>query len=195
LFFSSVFVFDSPEVEQGVCWTVSCYDNFNEADCLKHAGTLSCIWSEDSFCEENQEDLDLSKREGIFRECEGYKDSASCSAVSYCSWHRDEFGSGFFGTGEMNTQNWVVWIFSNIIFLILILVIIGFGTLHKLPKVINLGIAFFTLDVISRYIGFIADFGGYTSLSVIFITGGILLIFGGWGIEKWRRSLLAKVKK
>ena len=36
------------------------------------------------------------------------------------------------------------------------------------------------------------DFWGYTSLALIFITGGIVLLGGGFLIEKWRRNLMAK---
>ena len=87
---------------------------------------------------------------------------------------------------------WGVWIFSNILFLIIIIGIIGYGTWQKLPNVINLGIFSFSLDVLTRYIGFIMDFWGYTSLALIFITGGIVLLGGGFSIEKWRRNLVTK---
>ncbi|GEM_PF-3942335 len=89
---------------------------------------------------------------------------------------------------------WGVWLFSNIIFLIMIIGIIGYGTWQKLPNVINLGIFFFSLDILMRYIGFIMDFWGYTSLALIFITGGIVLLGGGFLIEKWRRNLVTKSK-
>ena len=89
---------------------------------------------------------------------------------------------------------WAVWIFSNVIFLALIIGIIGYGTWQKLPKVINLGIVFFSLDILTRYIGFIMDFWGYTSLALIFISGGIILLGGGFLIEKWRRNLVVQTK-
>ena len=89
---------------------------------------------------------------------------------------------------------WALWIFANIIFILLILGIIGYGTWQKLPKIINLGIGFFALGVITRYIGFVIDLWGYTSLSIIFIAGGIILIAGGWFIEKWRRKLVEKAR-
>ena len=41
---------------------------------------------------------------------------------------------------------------------------------------------------------FVFDFWGYTSLSVLFIIGGIILILGGWLIEKWRRKLLEEIQ-
>lgn len=104
---------------------------------------------------------------------------------------------GFFGGSSFTNvppQLWGIWIFSNVIFIVLILGVIGYGTWQRVPRLVNMGIAFFALDIIARYIGFMMDFWGYTSLSVIFITGGLLLIFGGWLIERWRRNLIAKAK-
>ena len=100
----------------------------------------------------------------------------------------------FFGNrGEVSTSLWALWISINLIFILTILAVIFYGTWQKLPKLINLGIVFFALDIITRYIGFIMDLWGYTSLSIIFITGGIILLGGGWFIEKWRRNLIMKV--
>jgi len=106
----------------------------------------------------------------------------------------DEQTSSPFGGRVENVSLavWAVWIFSNVIFLILIIGIIGYGTWQKLPNVINLGIFFFSLDILTRYIGFIMDFWGYTSLALIFISGGIILLGGGFLIEKWRRNLVIK---
>ena len=102
--------------------------------------------------------------------------------------------SVFGGHSEVSSKLWAIWIFANIIFIGLILAVIFYGTWQRLPKLINLGIVFFALDIITRYIGFIMDLWGYTSLSVIFITGGVILLFGGWFIEKWRRNLIMKIK-
>lgn len=98
------------------------------------------------------------------------------------------------GRGEVSTALWAMWIFVNITFILAILGIIFYGTWQKLPKIINLGVIFFGLDVITRYVGFIMDLWGYTSLSVIFITGGIVLLAGGYFIEKWRRNLITKTE-
>src|SRR3989338_9118946 len=87
------------------------------------------------------------------------------------------------GSGEVSTALWAMWIFVNITFILAILGIIFYGTWQKLPKIINLGVIFFGLDVITRYVGFIMDLWGYTSLSVIFITGGIVLLAGGYFIR------------
>lgn len=100
----------------------------------------------------------------------------------------------FGGRAEVSSGLWALWILVNIVFILLILAVIFYGTWQKLPKLINMGITFFSLDIITRYIGFIMDLWGYTSLSVIFITGGIVLLGGGWLIEKWRRNLITKAR-
>ncbi len=110
---------------------------------------------------------------------------------------RDISPGGLFGFGRASSVPmilWAVWIFSNLIFLGVILSIIGYGTWKKIPEMVNLGIFYFGLDVATRYLGFVIDLWGYTSLSIIFISGGIILLVGGWGIEKWRRNLIAKVR-
>lgn len=100
----------------------------------------------------------------------------------------------FFGSHEkVSTTLWGLWIAANIVLILIILAVIFYGTWLKLPKLINLGIFFFSLDIVTRYIGFIMDLWGYTSLSIIFITGGIILLGGGWFIEKWRRNMIMKV--
>lgn len=115
--------------------------------------------------------------------------------TSFVSNDRINLFSWLFGdSGDVSTKLWALWIAINIVFILLILAVIFYGTWQRLPKLINLGIIFFALDVITRYIGFVMDLWGYTSLSVIFITGGGVLLVGGWFIEKWRRNLLMRAK-
>lgn len=99
-----------------------------------------------------------------------------------------------FRGGNFLVSLWVVWIVINLFFIGLIIGIIGYGTWQKMPSLINLGIVFFSLDIITRYIGFILDFGGYVGLSVFFIIGGILLLGGGWLVERWRKKLIANAQ-
>ncbi|MBS3142975.1 DUF2157 domain-containing protein [Candidatus Woesearchaeota archaeon] len=103
-------------------------------------------------------------------------------------------GSAGFGR-EISTSLWTMWLFDNLLFILVILSVIGYGTKYKSPKIVNLAIAFFTLDIITRYIGFVLDFGGQVGFAVMSILGGIILIFGGWGIERWRRRLISKTKE
>ena len=50
--------------------------------------------------------------------------------------------------------------FDNILFILVILSVIGYGTRYQSAEIVNLAIMFFGLDIITRYIGFILDFGG-----------------------------------
>jgi len=97
--------------------------------------------------------------------------------------------------GAISVGLWVMWLFDNLLFILVIISTIGYGTRYKSAKIVNLAIIFFALDIITRYIGFVLDFGGQVGFAVMSIVGGIILIIGGWGIEKWRRRLIEKVKK
>jgi len=97
--------------------------------------------------------------------------------------------------GSISGGLWVMWLFDNILFILVILSVIGYGTRYKSEKIVNLAIMFFALDIITRYIGFVLDFGGQVGFAVMSIIGGIILIAGGWGIEKWRRRLIDKTKE
>jgi hypothetical protein len=98
------------------------------------------------------------------------------------------------GDGNYLISLWVLWIIINLFFIGLIIGIIGYGTWQKMPSLINLGIVFFALSIITRYIGFIMDFGGSVGLSIFFIIGGVLLLGGGWLVERWRKKLIASAK-
>lgn len=97
--------------------------------------------------------------------------------------------------GSISGGLWVMWLFDNILFILVILSVIGYGTRYRSVKIVNLAITFFALDIITRYIGFVLDFGGQVGFAVMSIIGGIILIAGGWGIEKWRRRLIEKTKE
>jgi len=97
--------------------------------------------------------------------------------------------------GSISVGLWVMWLFDNLLFILVIISTIGYGTRYKSAKIVNLAITFFALDIITRYIGFVLDFGGQVGFAVMSIVGGIILIVGGWGIEKWRRKLIEKMKK
>ena len=112
------------------------------------------------------------------------------SVASLVSGH-----GGFFGGRNIGTGLWMLWIFDNILFIFVILSVIGYGTRYKSTPIINLAISFFVIDIITRYIGFWMDLAGAWSFAVMSIIGGIILIFGGWGIEKWREGLLQKARQ
>jgi uncharacterized membrane protein len=96
--------------------------------------------------------------------------------------------------GGMDTGLFLMWIFDNILFIIVILAVIGYGVRYKSSNIVNLGIIFFALDILTRYIGFWLDLGGQIGFAVMAIIGGIILLIGGWLIEKWRKDLVTKTK-
>ncbi len=100
-----------------------------------------------------------------------------------------------YGGGSISGGLWAMWLFDNALFILVILSVIGYGTRYGSARIVNLAITFFALDIITRYIGFIMDFGGQMGFAVMSIIGGIILIAGGWGIEKWRRRLIEKIKE
>ena len=86
----------------------------------------------------------------------------------------------------------ILWLVNNIIFIMVILSVIGYGVHYKSSKIVNLAVLFFVLNIITRYIGFIIDLGGQIGFAVLSIIGGLILLFGGWAIEKWREKLIKK---
>ena len=159
--------------------TNSCYNNYDATSCGNAKG---CHWNINSnYCD-------------VERPCDKYSsDKISCNQQAQCGWRQDSYYSYFGRQGNIPLSLWAIWIFANLIFLLLILGVIGYGTWQKNTKIINLGILFFSLDILTRYIGFAMDFWGYTGLSIMFIAGGITLLIGAFFIEKWRRKLVSQV--
>src|SRR3989344_1729831 len=159
---------------------VSCYEFSDAGSCGSAKG---CIWNENSnYCE-------------VLRPCQEFSDDKDvCKQHSECQWGQTSYYSYFGRQGKTPLSLWAIWIFANVIFILLILGVIGYGTWQKISKIINLGIVFFSLDILTRYIGFAMDFWGYTSLSIIFVAGGVILLIGGYFIEKWRRNLVSQAK-
>ena len=87
-----------------------------------------------------------------------------------------------------------MWIVINFLFIGFIILMLWYGQAVDSKNIINLGMLFFVLDIISRYIGFWLDFEGYLAFSILAILGGIILIAGSWFIPKWRRSLIKEIK-
>ncbi len=159
----------------------SCYNYRDASTC---GSAKECKWNEYSnYCD-------------VLITCQEFSNNKdNCKQYKECQWRQGSFYSYWDNErGKTPLSLLAIWIFANVIFILLILGIIGYGTWQKLPKMINLGIVFFALDIVTRYIGFAMDFWGYTSLSIIFVTGGIMLLVGGYFIEKWRRKLVAQVK-
>ncbi|MEK6872167.1 MAG: DUF2157 domain-containing protein [Nanoarchaeota archaeon] len=98
-------------------------------------------------------------------------------------------------SGGLDVGLFILWLFDNILFIIVILSVIGYGVRYKSSKLVNLGILFFVVDIITRYIGFWMDIGGEVGFAVMSIIGGIILIIGGWLIESWRKRLVEKTQQ
>ncbi len=193
--------------ENTLCQNRQCYDNHGQKSCEKQS---SCKWNGYSclekfaLCQDQLSENSCKADLGCIWEnnnrycynkdpCIDHNSEKSCSEQSICIWYTGSYG--IFGGGESYpVMAWVVWIGINLFFISLIISIIGYGTWQKMLSLINLGIIFFVLDVITRYIGFILDLRGYVGLSVFFIIGGVLLLGGGWLVEKWRKKLIAKAK-
>lgn len=162
------------------CYEQVCYNFETPSECDNKEDTLNCKWS-NNRCDE-------------YDQCVNYNNNyKGCAQQPQCKWRSTD--SWFGRNKQIPLVVWAIWLIINIVFILIILAIIGYGSWLKLPKIINLGIVFFALDIVTRYIGFIMDFWGYTSLSIIFITGGGILLVGGWLIERWRKKLIKKAEE
>ncbi len=202
----------------GTCSQRNCYEYNNKISCDNAPKSLNCVWNDEfgwgaecdsrgMSCGQYKNEKSCVEAQCQWRntycvvaphtqpqvQCQQYYTRNSCIQNDVCKW--GSYRTSFFGRNKsVPLPLWGVWIFANIIFILIILMVIGYGTWQRIPTIINIGIAFFTLEIITRYLGFIFDFWGYTSLSFIFITGGIILLGGGWLIESWRRKLIIKAK-
>jgi uncharacterized membrane protein len=70
--------------------------------------------------------------------------------------------------------------------------LIAWGIAERRRERINLGVAAFAMTVLFFYFSSVMDkLGRAESLVGI----GVLLIFGGWGLERLRRMLVARVQE
>ena len=171
----------------GYC-TQACSYYYNMTACEN--ADQDCVWL-DYYCSIKWYNPQVQQE--LYTSCQKMNNNKeSCNNDELCSWSSDPF---FFSNSKTMPVNiWIFWILINVIFIGVVLLIIGYGTIVKSSAIINIGIVFFVLDIVSRYIGFIMDFKGYVGLSMIFISGGILLLGGGYLIERWRKKLLENVK-
>lgn len=79
----------------------------------------------------------------------------------------------------------------NLLLFISIVAVIVFGYRGREPILVNIGLLFFVLDVIARYVDFFWDM---LPKSVFFMAGGLLLLVGGFFLERNRRKILQEMK-
>jgi len=168
------------------CNQMGCRSYDEESSCEGASAKLGCVW-ENNRCNKN---YDKNTPDTSREQCLKYNNERkSCLSEDTCNWRAQ-----YYSRGDTPLNLWVIWIIDNIIFIFVILITIGYGIKTGSTKIVNLGIAFFVLDIITRYIGFIIDFGGQMGFAVMSILGGILLIFGGLGVEMLRRKLIIETK-
>ncbi|MFC1734306.1 hypothetical protein ACFL6I_28720, partial [candidate division KSB1 bacterium] len=186
-------------------------DVFGDENMCANSGNLACRWFgnpakckrnncqilEQSECKE-YDNMKCKWQEQYGRcmdydACGDYHNQyESCSQQQYCQWNsRASYRPG---GKDIPLIIWGVWIVINFAFILIILAVMGYGKLMGNTSIINIAIAFFALDIITRYIGFLMNFWGYMSLAIVFITGGLILVVGGFLIEKWRRKLIKKTE-
>lgn len=64
---------------------------------------------------------------------------------------------------------------------------VAWGFRHQVAALVNIGLLIFVLQVITRYFDM---FYSMLDRSFFFLIGGVLLLSGGWILERWRRRLL-----
>jgi uncharacterized membrane protein len=157
----------------------------SETDCDKaFVAARGCAWMNSSCRENLGNDFEQTCR---------YSSEKTCAADDNCSWDKtlDTLDRRYMQGNHPISQ--AVWITINIFLIIFIIAIILFGSISADPLIVNMGIAFFTLDVITRYIGFIIDLKWYNNLALLFISGGIIIILGGILLERWRRKMVSAI--
>ena len=172
------------------------YNNENECNIASKKLNNTCQWKTEmgnGYCNKIfDKNIEKNVFDLRYEKCNNITTKDSCNIENLCTWGPYTNYYGRFNGRNEPVKVIVLWILNNIIFLGVIILFIFYATLEKNKIMINIGIIFFALDIFSRYIGFIMDYAGYLSLSIFFITGGVILVFGGYFIEVWRRKLIAK---
>jgi len=78
----------------------------------------------------------------------------------------------------------------NLVLLATVIWGVGLGIWTRQEPLINLSLIFFALQVMARYFDF---FFALFDRSLVFIGAGVLLLVGGWLIERSRRVLIARM--
>jgi uncharacterized membrane protein len=98
-----------------------------------------------------------------------------------------EFGSSArfaVGTVIVSAAAWVVW------FLFALWLVI-YGALSRQRDFVNTGVLAFGLGIVTRFIDLI---GGLADTGTLFVLGGVVLLGTAWGMERWRRAVVARIE-
>lgn len=80
---------------------------------------------------------------------------------------------------------WVLWF-------LMALACVAFGTTQGRPAYLNLGVAAVGLGVITRFFDLI---GGLAQTGVLFVIGGAVLLATAYFTERWRKSLMERMRR
>jgi uncharacterized membrane protein len=79
----------------------------------------------------------------------------------------------------------------NVVLLAAVLWAVVLGIWTRQEPLINLALVFFAIQVLARYFDF---FFALFDRSLVFIGAGVLLLGGGWLIDRSRRLLIARIQ-
>ncbi len=79
---------------------------------------------------------------------------------------------------------------TNLLFFLAVIAVVITGYLGREAALVNIGLVFFVLDVIARYFDFFWDM---LNKSVFFMGGGLLLLAGGFLLERNRKKFLREM--
>lgn len=159
-----------------MCQTRYCGEFTDQAACANAPKAMSCSWM-NGWCGESRSGYEICNEKSNQKEL--------CIADETCSWRP---GENVYGR-ILPTQIWAIWLIVNVFFIAFIILMMYYGSMVRSNKIINLAMAVFVLDIISRYIGFWMDLSGYFAFSMLAIGGGALLIIGALVIPKWHKRL------
>lgn len=186
--------FRSCEWEDDYCRDKECYNYNNEARCNVADKKLNCKWVSteyNKYCMSKDGSTYNRKENDLCSQFNNNRDY--CLNEYRCNWKPDKTGYGNDSNAPFGLM--AFWIFANVLFILVILGVVGYGYSYKNHHIINLGVMFFVLDIITRYVGFITDYwdAGYDILALLFILGGFLLLAGVWVVERIRRKLIKRI--
>jgi len=88
------------------------------------------------------------------------------------------------GTVIVSAAAWVLWF-------LFALWLVVYGALSRQRDFVNTGVLAFGLGIVTRFIDLI---GGLADTGTLFVLGGVVLLGTAWGMERWRRAVVARIE-